>query len=38
MIFIESEIFNKQIKKLEKKYPKIKDDFESFKKGFNLDL
>ena len=38
MIFIESSIFNKQLKNLEKKYPKIKNDFEDFKKNFNLEL
>ena len=38
MIFVESDFFSKQLKKLEKKYPKIKDDFDNFKKDFNLGL
>jgi len=38
MIFIESENFLKQLKKLEKKYPKIRDNFDDFKNNFNLEL
>lgn len=38
MIFIESEIFNSQLIKLSKKYPRIKIDFNTFKNNFDLRL
>lgn len=38
MIFVESDIFNEQLDKLWKKYPKIKEDFNKFKKAFDIKL